>query len=183
MIVPMLHKQPWKIRVNTLWVDTLWPYDIIRTKQTLGCHDANFFCCHWWELETVIMTLLPVIEKSASWQILLSAQLSTTKLCTYFMEHSKPQIVMMPTFITGGNESCRHDNLLCHQWGQSWHHDGSAFSGSTAHNPMNNESGPCKRTSVAPIYMSWAIYFTCKCLPHVTINQKQMSALCLGVKK
>ena len=27
--------------------------------------------------------------------------------------------------ITGGTTGCRDDNLWCHQWWQSWHHDNS----------------------------------------------------------
>ena len=30
--------------------------------------------------------------------------------------------------ITGGIVGCRYDNLRCHQWWQSWHHDESRFS-------------------------------------------------------
>ena len=29
--------------------------------------------------------------------------------------------------ITGGTKGCHHDNLWCHQWWQSWHHDHSAL--------------------------------------------------------
>ena len=101
MIVPMLHKQPWKIRVNTLWVDTLWPYDIIRTKQTLGCHDANFFCCHWWELETVIMTG-SIVASDRKVGIMTNIALSTVK-------YNKTVYIFHGTLQTA---SCHDTNFL-----------------------------------------------------------------------
>ena len=40
--------------------------------------------------------------------------------------HKKPESLWCQLFVTGGNGSCRHDNLRFHKWRQSLHHPRSS---------------------------------------------------------
>ena len=48
----------------------------------------------------------------------------TQPSCTLKMKHHHDADFV----VTGGTGGCRNDNLQCHQWWQSWHHNNSQFS-------------------------------------------------------
>ena len=56
--------------------------------------------------------------------------------------------------ITGGTAGCHDDNLQCHQWWQSWHHD----------NSVSREFLILLfiQSYRTPGYITWAVYFTHK---------------------
>ena len=58
--------------------------------------------------------------------------------------------------VTGGTGGCRDDNLRCHQWRQSWHHDGSAWVSVHPHwhgsRMTDRNSGGAMPEPTAPVY-------------------------------
>ena len=75
--------------------------------------------------------------------------------------------------VTDGTGGCRHDNLRCHQWRQSWHHDNSRispteFKWKSASIPQCNEP-ICVRDGLV---LNWPFCWFCFTKwPRYTINQ------------
>ena len=81
------------------------------------------FCHQWWHCRLSLRQrgVPPVMTKLTSWQ-----------LCFQSLYQDVFIIIRRSCYdansaISGGTAGCHYDNVECHQWWQSWHHDNSVF--------------------------------------------------------